>query len=132
MLSRLAALKASSSSSSGPSSSSILRRIASAGAACCRRRRPLAGPGHRPEGVDRADLAGLVDEQQVEVSSPGSRYCATEIGLIMNTGLIAWTAVAGLLEELPDRLVPPFLGDLLQDDAHLAAEPRAGSRRDGP
>ena len=62
------------------------------------------------------------------MTPPGSRYCATEIGLIMNTGLIAWIGGPGLLEELPDRLVPPFLLDLPAEDRHLAARRAARDR----
>ena len=52
----------------------------------------LAGPRDRAEGIDRLDLARLVDDQEIEAQGAGVRNSATESGLIMNTGLIAWTA----------------------------------------
>ena len=46
-----------------------------------------------PQRIDRLDLARFVEDHEVERQAPCGRNVATESGLIMNTGLIAWIAL---------------------------------------
>ena len=92
----------------------------------------LPGPGHRPEGIHRADLAGLVDEQEIECDPAGLEVLGDGDRAHHEHRLDRRDRCAGLLEELPDRLVPPLLGDLPTDDAHLAAGSRRGMASNGP
>ena len=47
----------------------------------------LRAADQRAKCIFRAHLRGFIDDQDVEAVLPGSRYCATDIGLIMMQGL---------------------------------------------
>ena len=44
----------------------------------------------KTQGALRAQLTCLVDDEEIEITEPGGRNCATEIGLMRKTGLIFW------------------------------------------
>ena len=80
----------------------------------------LRSPGERAEGVDRLDLARLVEHQQIEAQRPRRQELGDRRGAHHEHRLDRLDRLRGAREQLPDRQVAALLGELALEQAELA------------